>query len=70
MTHMRETAAQRIARLQAEGSASAARMQENVASGQKMFCIHGRFLKRTEVQGGDGLVIYEPCSLCNVKATP
>jgi hypothetical protein len=60
----------RIARLQAEGREFARRVLEHVASRAKqtMFCIHGNFLKRTEV--GDalhGIAVHERCQMCTAE---
>lgn len=60
----------RIARLQAKGQEFARRISEHIAAGAKqtMFCIHGQFLKRTEV--GDarhGIAVHEPCPMCKAE---
>jgi len=60
----------RIARLQAKGQEFARRILEHVASGaeQTMFCIHGNFLKRTEVgDARNGIAVHEPCQMCTAE---
>lgn len=66
MKIIHETKQQHIARLQADGREFARQVYDGTYfdTHERLLCVHGFFLKQTDVDAGGHIVVYQPCPTC------